>query len=297
MADRADLIALLGTDAKIEQPSGEILFKQEFSGYNLETLSLQLNTLEEVPAYFAYPTTGEGPYPLVIFNHSHGGNFTLGKSELVKGNSYLQQPTFMEVLIKMGYAVGCIDMWGFGERQGKKESELVKEFLLTGRTLWGMRIFDDQQFITYLSGRTEIDATRIATIGMSMGGMMSWWLAALDPRVKLTVDIAGQVELETLITMRGLDHHGFYYYVPGLLTHFSTLAIQEMIVPRYRLSLVGKTDNMCPIAGVDLLDKKLQKSYGQAAMADHWQSAAMTGGHQETGEMRRTWINFLQKNL
>lgn len=296
LATSAELIELLGENANVT-PTGQILFKQVFSKYTLETLSLQLNSLETVPGYFAYPNTGLNNYPLVIFNHSHGGNFQLGKQELIEGNQYLQNPSFLETLIGMGYAVGCIDMWGFGERQGKKESELVKEFLLNGRTLWGMRIFDDQQFITYLLQRPEVAQDRIATIGMSMGGMMSWWLAALDPRIKLTIDIAGQVELQALMAERGLDHHGFYYYVPRLLTKFSTLSIQALIAPRYRLSLVGKNDNMCPIAGVELLDEQLTAIYKEQKASTHWESLALTGGHQETSEMRRRWMNFMAKNL
>ncbi|WP_125606297.1 dienelactone hydrolase family protein [Lapidilactobacillus bayanensis] len=296
MPTRAELIELLGENANVT-PTGQILFKQEFSKYTIETLSLQLNSLETVPGYFAYPNTGLSNYPLVIFNHSHGGNFQLGKQELIDGNCYLQEPSFLNTLIEMGYAVGCIDMWGFGERQGKKESELVKEFLLKGRTLWGMRIYDDQQFITYLLQRPEVAGDRIATIGMSMGGMMSWWLAALDSRVKLTVDIAGQVELQALIDERGLDHHGFYYYVPRLLTKFSTLSIQALIAPRYRLSLVGKSDNMCPIAGVELLNEQLTTIYQEKQAPDRWESLALTGGHQETSEMRKRWMNFMKRNL
>lgn len=197
----------------------------------------------------------------------------------------------------MGYAVGSIDMWGFSERKGKLESELVKEMLLDGRTLWGMRIFDNIAFLDYLVERTDIDQNRVATIGMSMGGLMSWWMAALDDRIKVTVDIAAQVHIETLRQKRGLDHHGFYYYVPGFLKQFSTLAVQSLIAPRPRLSLVGKDDRMCPLEGVMLLDEELGKIYGKYDAKNQWNSQIVTGGHQETKEMRKQWENFLQKHL
>lgn len=295
MTRREELIALLGKRPQVT-PTGQVLTKQVRGQAILETLNLTLNDLEAVPAYFAYPNDGQA-HPVVIFNHSHGGNFTLGKQELIAGNSYLSDPPFLDALLALGYAVGCIDMFAFGERQGFKEEELVKEFLVTGRTVWGMRLYDNMQFVSYLSTRAQVDPDRIGTIGMSMGGLMSWWLAAVDPRIKCCVDIAGQVDLETLIAERGLGHHGFYYYVPHLLEHFSTAQIQALIVPRARLSLSGRGDNMCPLHGVQKLDASLQAAYAKAGQPKNWQSVSATGGHQETAAMRVAWQGFMQQHL
>lgn len=294
MPDKEELLSFLGRPLLVD-PKAQILEKKDCGSYILETLQLELNQLETVPAYFAYPKGKKAP--LVLFNHSHGGDFSKGKEELLNSSSYLQQPSFLETLIQDGYAVGCIDMWGFGERQGKKESELIKEFLVKGHTLWGMRIFDNQQFLSYLLTRPEIDKQRIGTIGMSMGGLMSWWLTAIDERITCCVDIAGQVDLEALIAQRGLDHHGFYYYLPGLLTKFQTSDIQKMIAPRPRLSLVGENDRMCPASGVAHLQESLSHYYASLQAKDHWQSVSLTGGHQETKEMRERWRMFFKKWL
>ncbi|MEK4826527.1 prolyl oligopeptidase family serine peptidase [Niallia sp. FSL W8-0951] len=288
---------LLGDYAHAKDRKVQLIRREEKDNYVLESLMLQLNEEESVPAYVAKPLNKEGPLPIVLFNHSHGGNFEQGKEELLISNSYLQSPSFVEAITNLGYAVGSIDMWGFSERKGKLESELVKEMLLDGRTLWGMRIFDNIAFLDYLVERTDIDQNRVATIGMSMGGLMSWWMAALDDRIKVTVDIAAQVHIETLRQKRGLDHHGFYYYVPGFLKQFSTLAVQSLIAPRPRLSLVGKDDRMCPLEGVMLLDEELGKIYGKYDARNQWNSQIVTGGHQETKEMRKQWENFLQKHL
>ncbi|MCM2981243.1 hydrolase [Niallia circulans] len=288
---------LLGDYPHAKDRKVQLIRREEKDNYVLESLMLQLNEEESVPAYVAKPLNKEGPLPIVLFNHSHGGNFEQGKEELLISNSYLQSPSFVEAITNLGYAVGSIDMWGFSERKGKLESELVKEMLLDGRTLWGMRIFDNIAFLDYLVERTDIDQNRVATIGMSMGGLMSWWMAALDDRIKVTVDIAAQVHIETLRQKRGLDHHGFYYYVPGFLKQFSTLAVQSLIAPRPRLSLVGKDDRMCPLEGVMLLDEELGKIYGKYDAKNQWNSQIVTGGHQETKEMRKQWENFLQKHL
>lgn len=292
---RRKLFDLLGEDTRSEKIQSHLLVKVEKAGYVLESLQLTLNRYETVPAYFAYPT-GAKNCPVVIYNHSHGGDFTLGKDEGLQGAAYLQEP-FFESLLSLGYCVAAIDMWGFGERRGKAESELVKEALLTGRTLWGMRLYDDLALVDYLVTREEVDPKRIGTIGMSMGGMMSWWLAALDERIKVCVDLAGQADLETLIKERGLDHHGFYLYVPKLLKETSLEEIQSLISPKARMSLTGKDDPLCPVLGVKKLQEHLQVVYQKAEAQEHWVSHILTGGHQETREMRMIWQQFLQDQL
>jgi hypothetical protein len=294
---RRQLLELLGERSKPKRIFAKVLQVEQSSSYVLEHLMLDVNGIETVPAYLAKPLNAYQPLPIVIYNHSHGGNFELGKEELLTSSPYLQSPPFIEEITGLGYAVCSIDMWGFNQRKGKQESELVKEMLLNGETLWGMRIFDNMSLLDYLETRPDINCNKIATIGMSMGGLMSWWLAALDERIKVTVDIAAQVHLETLMKKRGLDHHGFYYYVPGFLKHFSTLGVQEMIAPRPRLSLIGKDDRMCPIDGAKWLDEQLRNTYKEHDVPFNWECRIITGGHQETKEMREEWKTFLKKHL
>ncbi|AOZ93925.1 hydrolase [Paenibacillus crassostreae] len=288
---------LLG-DLPIDKPiSVEVLKIEEQAGYRLESLLLDLNGMEQVPAYVATPLTGSGPFPLVVFNHSHGGDYTNGRNEFIRSSSYLQQPSFAKILTDMGYAACCIDMWGFNERGGKTESELVKEMLWQGKVLWGMMIYDNRRLLDYMCQRADIDELRIATIGMSMGGLMAWWSAALDERIAVTIDICGQVDAHTLIAKRGLDHHGFYSYVPGLLKHYTTLEIQQRIVPRPRMSLVGRNDRLCPIEGVEHLANGLYEAYQAAGKPEHWKPVVASGGHMETLEMRTAWERFLAIHL
>lgn len=291
------LWACLGDLPQSGPAEARLVRRSEHDGYRLESLMLNLNGIEDVPAYVALPAEASGPYPIVLFNHSHGGLYDQGKRELVLSSAYLQPESFARTLTGLGYAVGCIDMWCFGERSGRTESETFKEMLWNGQVMWGMMLHDNLKFLDYLCGRADTDASRIATAGMSMGGLMAWWSAALDERIGVTVDLCGQVEARALIERRGLDHHGFYSYVPGLLKHFTTLDIQKRIVPRSRISLTGKHDRLCPPEGVRRLDEGLCAVYAEAGYPDRWRSVTTSGGHAETLEMREMWLAFLQENL
>jgi hypothetical protein len=140
---RDKLKELLGDLPTDEPISVTMMNQEERDGYRLESLLLDLNGMERVPAYVAIPLDGEGPFPLVVFNHSHGGNYANGRNEFVRSSSYLQPPSFAKTLTEMGYAACCIDMWGFNERGGKTESELVKEMLWQGQVMWGMMLYDN----------------------------------------------------------------------------------------------------------------------------------------------------------
>jgi dienelactone hydrolase len=297
MLEQDKLTALLGDLPENRPISVQLLCVEERDGYRLETLLLDLNGIEKVPAYVALPLEQQGPFPLVIFNHSHGGNYENGRNEFICSSPYLQQPSFAKTLTGMGYAACCIDVWCFGERRGKTESELVKEMLWQGQVLWGMMLHDCRRLLDYMSERPDINASRVATIGMSMGGLMSWWLAALEERIKVTVDICGQVDAHTLIAKRGLDHHGFYSYVPGLLKHYTTLDIQSRITPRPRMSLTGRNDRMCPLEGVELLASGLHEKYRMAGSPENWKPMISGSGHMETLEMRLAWKSFMTKHL
>ena len=270
---------------------------EERDGYYLETLRLDLNGLEPVPAYFARPLEADGPVPTVLFNHSHGGDYAGGKEEMVQGKPYLQNPPYAKALTGAGYAALCIDHWNFGERRGRTESELFKELLWHGQVLWGLMVYDSLKAVDYLVTRDDVDADRIATLGLSMGSTMAWWLAALDERVKICVDICCLTDFHALIENRGLDGHGIYYYVPGLLQHFDTSAINELIVPRAHLALAGLYDPLTPPEGLDRIDERLQRAYAEAGVPERWSLLRYHTGHYETAHGRREIMAFLREWL
>src|SRR5262249_24052186 len=148
------------------------------------------------------------------------------------------------------------DSWCFSGRQRRQdgrrgEHDAFKLHLWQGRTLWGLMLFDEVQALSWLLERPEVDSARVAAFGLSMGATKAWWLAALDERIKVCVDLCCLTDYQALIGADHLQGHGFYYYVPGLLKEFDTAGINELIVPRPRLSLNGRHDPLTPAAGVE----------------------------------------------
>ena len=298
MNRREELWGLLGDlPTRDRDISCRVVAVEERPAYVLERLRLDLNGIEEVPACFVRPRGARERRATVLFNHSHGGGYDIGKDEMLRGREYLQMPPYAEALTAQGYNALCIDTWAFGERRGRRESEIFKQMLWRGSVMWGMMVFDNVRAVDYLLTRDDVDPKRIGTVGISMGSTMAWWTAALDERVKVCVDLCCMTDFETLIEARGLDGHGVYYFVPGLLKHFSTAQINDLICPRPHLCLAGNYDTLTPPRGMDRIDEELVRAYGRAGAPDAWEMVRYDQGHFENPDMRRRVLEFFARWL
>ena len=90
---RRELYQLLGKlPDRHRQISVKIVSTEETVDMIIEKLLLDLNGIEEVPAYFTKPKNSTGKVPVVLFNHSHFGQYDVGKKEFIFGRKEMQTP-------------------------------------------------------------------------------------------------------------------------------------------------------------------------------------------------------------
>ena len=292
---RQELYKLLGRLPARDRPmSVKLVSREETDEMIIEKLLFDINGEELVPAYFTRPKNRSGKIPAILFNHSHFGQYEVGKEEFVKGRKEMQSPPYALALARAGYAGLCLDMWAFGERREKTEMDLFKAMLWKGQVMFGMMVYDNLRALDYLTKREDIDNSRIGTIGMSMGSTMSWWLAALDERIKVCVDLCCLTDYQSLIEEKGLALHGIYYYVPDLLNHFTTSQINGLISPRLHLGLAGRLDPLTPLKGLEKIDANLKEIYQHDGAPKAWKLNTYNVGHLETAEMRQDIFDFFK---
>ncbi|TMV44916.1 alpha/beta hydrolase [Paenibacillus mesophilus] len=299
--NRSRLYALLGRLPARNRPiAAKTVMTEDRGSFTLEKLSLDLNGVEPVPAYMLLPKQpkpGRNKPPVIVYHHSHGGFYGVGKEELLRPAPYMQQPGYGEALTERGFAVLAIDSWAFGERSGRSESSIFKEMLWQGRSMLGMMLYDSIRAVDYVASRPDVDAGRIGTVGMSMGSTMAWWLGALDTRIKAVADICCLTDFHALIQDGGLDRHGIYYYIPDLLTHFNASQINALIAPRPHLSVAGIRDPLTPAAGLDKIEQDLNNVYRSVGASDSWKLLRYDTAHEETPEMREEVLKFFDRVL
>ena len=130
-----------------------------------------------------------------------------------------------------------------------------------------------------------------------MGSTMAWWVAALDTRIRVCVDLCCLTDFQALIDADGLDGHDVYYYVPGLVAQFSTAEINALIAPRAHLSLAGRYDSLTPQVGLERIDAALRRVYAEAGAPEKWKLIVYGTGHMETADMRAAVMTFLAEHL
>lgn len=156
----------------------------EAEGYVREKVVFNGSFQTRVPGYLAIPTSGSPPYPCVLQIHGltdskedwwteepwHGASLTMG-------------------LLSEGYAVLALDAVHHGERAATLDYASPRS--LIGKPGFVPMVIestkDYRRAIDYLSGRSEIDTSRIGVIGVSMGTIISLPLAAVDDRVRVIV--------------------------------------------------------------------------------------------------------------
>jgi dienelactone hydrolase len=275
--------------------------------YTLEKFEFDNGAGAVVPGYLLIPNDGKSKHPAIYYCHWHGGNYDLGKQEIFTTHHTPQVPA--EVLTSFGYAVIAIDTYCFGERSGKgqdgpeekgsaEELTTSKYELWLGRSLWGMMVRDDLMALEYLFSRPEIDTKRVAVTGISMGATRSWWMMALDDRIKTGVAVGCLTRYQDLISEQKLKNHGIYYYVPGILKHFDSEAIISLIAPRPVLFMTGDEDVGSPVAGIHKIEAAVKPVYKLYGSKNNFENIIYPHtGHVYTPDMWNKMINWMNTKL
>ncbi|QYO75357.1 alpha/beta hydrolase family protein [Devosia salina] len=267
------------------QPSGD---------YTIEHLRLRIGD-EDVRGILTRPTAAVGRLPAILYGHSHGGGYAIGARELLDGREYLVSP-LGPVFARAGYVTLSIDMPVFGERASVSEGSAAKALLWYGKSLFGQMLSDHAGALTYLAGRDDVDATRIGAFGLSMGCVLSYWLAAIDKRIAAVAHLCCFADFRTMIALGAHDGHGIYLTVPGLLREADGGSIAALIAPRPQLICVGEADHFSPPEAVARALEDLRPAYeGEPGMLEFLSEPGI--GHQETPRMRAAVLDFFARRL
>ncbi len=191
----------------------------------------------------AIPKRGAPPFPLVIAQHGIGSC-----PERVFGfnDDAMLYHAYGQRLCEAGYAV----LAPFNITGAKPRERLTRLCLLLGKTLWGLEIAKIKRLLDYVATRPEIDSSRVAMWGISLGGAYTLFTMPLEPRIQVGICTAWfnhRVKKMAIDDPRyscflSVDEN--HIFIPGWLREFSDSDLVSLIAPRPFMSQTGKADGI-----------------------------------------------------
>jgi dienelactone hydrolase len=290
---RAALWDLLGETHSpgASDPKGRKLESASMDTYTREKWEIEVVPGRSMPVYILRPKSGANAKKTVLCLHGHGG----GAKDVIGLPPNQEAAALIRTLntdyalqvVKKGWCAVAPDLFAFGERVDYVEDArpgfdggCEKPFLNAvefGKTLVGIRAKDVCTLIDWLGRRPdEYDVSNLACIGLSGGGMMTMYTAALDDRIKRAI-IAGYVtEMSgSILPIR----HCSCNYVPrlGLAADFSD--ISGLIAPRFLIVQTGTKDAIFPLESVRTAVKKIENVYRVCGKPDNIRLDEHVGYH------------------
>ncbi len=244
----------------------------------------------DVPCHLLVPKRGRPPYPVVIClqGHSTGMHISLGRPKYPGDERTIAggDRDFALQAVRQGYAALALEQRCFGERADSRSKDVRSiqhtchhasmTALLLGRTMIGERVWDVRRAIEVLREFPEVDARRIACMGNSGGGTITYFAACMEPRIQAAMPSCYVCSLGRSI---GRIDHCADNYVPGMLQWFDLGDLACLIAPRPLVVVAGATDNIFPIEGVRECYAVIEEVYRAAGAAGACRLVVGEEGH------------------
>jgi hypothetical protein len=239
--------------------SPQILRREEMpaGGYRLQEITLASLPDRRLHAWVTLPNSKNGQAGAVLALHGHGGS----GEQVVRGEGLYW---YGRALAEMGYIVISPDI-GQHELQHPDWS------------LMGERVWDSIRCIDYLLTLPEVDKSRIAVAGLSLGGETAMYVAALDERVKAACSSGWLTTIENM-----KQGHCPCWNFPGLEEHFDFADIFALIAPRPLVLEIGEKEKApggFPVEIARQAFAEIQPAYSIFGAQDDLVLDIHSGGH------------------
>jgi len=286
----------------------EVLERTSFDGYIRERIEITTYEGMRMPIYLLIPkeadvTSADATQSAVIAVHGHG----YGSREIVgiepDGSERKNTPglhkDFAVELVKEGHIVAAPELFGFGDRRLQAEltaddpkksscAFLSAQLMSIGQTIAGFRVYETQRVVDYLQSRSDVDSQRIGIMGISGGGLVAGFTAAIDERISSAV-ISGYASTFTDSVLSRL--HCLDNYIPGILQDAEMPDLLGLIAPRGLFIESGDNDRVFPQQFARKAYGQLQDIYEAAQSPENLEADFFQGGHEIHGIHAYAWLH------
>jgi dienelactone hydrolase len=295
---RKQLFEMLGLDPlpKKTDLKPVITSKVEHDEFTVENLHYQSMPGLYVTSNLYIPKGLEKPAPAILYVCGHGST---KKNNISYGNkvSYQRHAAWFA---RHGYVCLIIDTLQMGEIEGIHHGTYRYDMWWwnsRGYSSAAVEAWNCIRSLDYLQGRKEVDGDRIGVTGRSGGGAYSWWISALDERIKAAVPVAGITDLQNHVVDGCVEGHCDCMYIVNTYRWDYPL-VAALVSPRPLLISNSDKDTIFPLDGVVRTHEKVRNIYRLYGAEKNLGLQITEGPHKDTQELRVhafVWFNRFLK--
>jgi len=291
---RRQLLEMLGLDPLPPRTDlqATVTGRVEHEEFLVERLHFQSQPGLYVTANLYLPRNLQGRAPAVLYVCGHGASKKNGVSY---GNkvSYQHHGAWFA---RHGYVCLTIDTLQMGEIESIHHGTYRYKmwwWLNRGYTPAGVEAWNCVRALDYLQTRPEVDPERLGVTGRSGGGAYSWWIAAIDERIKAAVPVAGITDLQNHVVDGCVEGHCDCMYMVNTYRWDYPL-VAALVAPRPLLLSNTDRDGIFPLDGVVRTYETARNIYDLCKAGDKLGLHLTAGPHRDTQELQTgafLWFN------
>ena len=288
-----ELVEMLGLEdvplkKQREKPDVRITGTIYEKGYRIEKLYY-----ESLPSLYV---------PANLYIPDHAGKKAVPAILYVCGHSPTQKVHYQahaRKFAQLGFVCLIIETIQWGEVRGEHWGCYARgwfHWYSRGYNPAGVEVWNAVRGLDLLSARPEVDPKKLGVTGISGGGAQSWYIAAIDPRIKAAAPVCGASTLKSHLLAGTIDGHcDCMMPVNTYRRDFQTFG--ALIAPRPFLIAQADRDGLNTIESVRELYADVKKIYDLYGKCNQIQMVETPGGHSYHKISREKIFSFFIKYL
>ncbi len=260
----------------------------EGPGYVVEKIAFESIPKVYVTANLYLPAERDGRVPAVIYVCGHAYSPHGAKA------SYQRHG---HTLARHGYAAMVIDPVQIAETVGLHHgvfNQEMYEWYTRAYSPAGWEVWNVIRALDYLETRPEVDSDRFAITGRSGGAAMSWFTAAVEPRIKAAMPIMGIGTYAVSVPDDTQRLHCDCMYPVNFGMH-DMIHLGALIAPRPLFMAHGREDALFPVAGYEEFESAISALYSSYGEEERFRNLVVESGHEDSDLLRAEAVRWLDR--
>ena len=258
--------------------------------YTIEKIAFESLSRVYVTANLYVPKSPAGPKPAILYVCGHAPTPHGAKTAYQRHG---------HTLAKHGYVALLIDPIQIAEtfalHHGVLNNEMP-EWYARGYTPAGLEVWNMIRALDYLEIRPEVDPARFGVTGRSGGAAMSWFSAAVEPRLKAAVPVMGISTYAANVAANTQRLHCDCMFPINSRLH-DMLHQGALIVPRPVLMAHGRQDALFPAPGYEEFERVLGRLYDGYGAHERFRNVVVETGHADSDFLRAESVKWFDRFL